>query len=386
MHIIIDNILRILNPTDEILKYCKEELEIDNPQFTQNKRLGFSTYNIPRKLCWYEKRGSDVIVPFGCLNKIYALYPHKEDYELLIPAPKKIHYKSNIKLYDYQEEAKNKALKSKNGVIVMAAGSGKTQTALQLIAELGVKTLWLTHTMDLLNQSYARAKDNFEDIKISKIANGKIDIAENITFATVQTLSKVDISQYKNEFDCVIVDEGHRIAGTPAQLGMFYKVINALSARYKFALTATPYRNVKGTEKALFALIGDIICEVSKEQIADRIIKAKIQPVKTKFTIPECAQKYDGTIEYSRLTTALCEDKERNDIILRILKKHKKNYTLVLSDRLSQLEYLQEKLGYGLKIDGSMTSKKAKQQREQAIEDMRLGKEHLLMASYRISS
>ena len=33
-----------------------------------------------------------------------------------------------------------------------------------------------------------------------------------------------------------------------------------------------------------------------------------------------------------------------------------------------------------------MTSKKAKQQREQAIEDMRLGKEHLLMASYRISS
>lgn len=207
MKIQIDNTLRISNPTKEILDYCKNELEIDNPQFTQNKRLGFSTYNIPRKLCWYEKRGSDVIAPFGCLNKIYSLYPHKEDYKMLIPTPKKIEYKSKINLYDYQEEAKNKALKAKNGVIVMAAGSGKTQTALQLIAELRVKTLWLTHTMDLLNQSYARAKDNFEDIKISKIANGKIDIAENITFATVQTLSKVDISQYKNEFDCVIVDE-----------------------------------------------------------------------------------------------------------------------------------------------------------------------------------
>lgn len=86
---------------------------------------------------------------------------------------------------------------------------------------------------------------------------------------------------------------GHRIAGTPAQLGMFYKVINALSCRYKFALTATPYRNIKGTEKALFALIGDIICEISNEQIADKITKAEIHPIKTEFTIPKQAQKYD---------------------------------------------------------------------------------------------
>lgn len=207
MKVIIDNTLRILNPTKEILDYCKNELEIDNPQFAQNQRLGFSTYRIPRKLCWYEKRGDSLVIPFGCLKKVYSLYPYKEDYEMLIPTAKKIEYKSNIHLYDYQEDAKNKALKSKNGVIVMAAGSGKTQTALQLIAELGVKTLWLTHTMDLLNQSYSRAKDNFDNIKISKIANGKIDIAENITFATVQTLSKVDLSQYKNEWNCIVVDE-----------------------------------------------------------------------------------------------------------------------------------------------------------------------------------
>lgn len=177
---------------------------------------------------------------------------------------------------------------------------------------------------------------------------------------------------------------GHRIAGTPAQLGMFYKVINALSARYKFALTATPYRNIKGTEKALFALIGDIVCEVSKDIIADRIVRAKIQPVLTDFDIPIEAQKYDGTLNYTALMTLLCEDEKRNDIILNILKKHKNDYTLVLSDRLSQLEYLQEKLGYGLKIDGKMTSKRAKAQREQYIQDVRDGKEHLLMASYRI--
>lgn len=382
MKIIIDNIIRINNADKNILNYCKKNLEIDNPQFAQNERLGFPTYNIPRRLYWYEKRGNDLIIPFGCLKDIYKIYPIKKDYVLKFLDPNKIFYKSNIKLFDYQEKAKNAALKAKNGVIVMPAGSGKTQTALQLISELGLKTLWITHTYDLLNQSYDRAKSNLEDVELGKIAAGKIDIGTHITFATVQTLVKLDLSSFKNEWDCIVVDEGHRICGTPAQLGMFYKVINSLSCRYKYALTATPYRNVKGTEKALFSLIGPIICEIPKEVVSEKTIKAEVQPIFTDFKIPMEAQKTDGTIDYSKLTTILGEDEKRNDIILNILKKCKNNYTLVLGDRLTQLKYLQEKIGYGVRIDGTMTSKKKKEQREQYIQNMRDGKENLLFATY----
>lgn len=382
MKIIVDNIIRIINAEPIIEKYCKSNLEIDNPQYAQNERLGFPTYNIPRRLYWYEKHGNDYILPFGCFKDIYKLYPIKEDYSLKCLNPNIIYYKSNIKLFDYQEKAKNEALKSKNGVIVMPAGSGKTQTALQLISELGLKTLWITHTYDLLNQSFDRAKSNLEDVGLGKIAAGKIDIGTHITFATVQTLVKLDLSQFKNEWDCIVVDEGHRICGTPAQLGMFYKVINALSCRYKYALTATPFRNIKGTEKALFSLIGPIICEVPKEVVSERTIKAEIQPIYTDFKIPRDAKKTDGTIDYSKLTTFLSEDEDRNEIILDILKECKNNYTLVLGDRLTQLSYLQEKIGYGVKIDGTMTSKKKKAQREQYIQDMRDGKENLLFATY----
>lgn len=382
MKIIVDNILRIIDAEPIIEKYCKSNLEIDNPQYAQNERLGFPTYNIPRRLYWYEKHGNDYILPFGCFKDIYKIYPIKEDYLLKCLNPNIIYYKSNIKLFDYQEKAKNEALKSKNGVIVMPAGSGKTQTALQLISELGLKTLWITHTYDLLNQSFDRAKSNLEGVGLGKIAAGKIDIGTHITFATVQTLVKLDLSQFKNEWDCIVVDEGHRICGTPAQLGMFYKVINALSCRYKYALTATPFRNIKGTEKALFSLIGPIICEVPKEVVSERTIKAEIQPIYTDFKIPRDAKKTDGTIDYSKLTTFLSEDEDRNEIILDILKECKNNYTLVLGDRLTQLSYLQEKIGYGVKIDGTMTSKKKKAQREQYIQDMRDGKENLLFATY----
>ena len=160
---------------------------------------------------------------------------------------------------------------------------------------------------------------------------------------------------------------------------MFYKVINKLEARFKYGLTATPYRNVKGTEKAMFALLGKTIIELDKDVIKNRIVPATIIKVETSFNeIPEECQETDGTIKYASLTTALSKDKDRNDIILYILKQHQNNYTLVLTDRVEQMYYLQEKLGYGNVIDG----KTKKDIREKAIQDVRDGKEKVLFATY----
>jgi len=234
----------------------------------------------------------------------------------------------------------------------------------------------------LINQSYTRAKDNLEEVGLGKITGGKIDIGTHITFATVQTLCKVDLNEYKNEWDLIIVDEVHRLTGTPTQLGLFYKIISNLSSRYKIGLTATPFRNIKGTEIAMFSLLGDIICEIPKEIVSDKTTKAKITKVDTEFKISEELQKSDGTIDYAKLTTSLCENKNRNELVLKYLKENKGKSCLVLSDRIIGLKSLQEKLGYGVMIDGTMTSKKNKAKREMAIQDMRDGIESVLFASY----
>lgn len=221
------------------------------------------------------------------------------------------------------------------------------------------------------------------DVGLGKITAGKIEIGTHITFATVQTMSKIDLQEYADTWDCIVVDEVHRICGTPTSAGMFYKVVNKLVARYKYGITATPYRNVKGTEKAMFALLGKIIIEIPKEVVQDRIIQATIQKVTTNFTdIPYECQETDGTIKYATLTTALSKDLNRNNIILNLLKQCRENYTLVLTDRVDQMYYLQEKLGYGAVVDGKMTSKKKKVLREQYIQEMRDGKEKVLFATY----
>lgn len=224
-------------------------------------------------------------------------------------------------------------------------GSGKTQTALELIARLGLKTLWITHTIDLLNQSYDRAKSNLENVGLGKIANGRINIGTHITFATVQTLKSIDLSEYADTWDCIIVDECHRICGTPAKAGMFYKVINKLIARYKYGITATPYRNAKGTEKAMFSLLGKTIIELEKDVIGDRIIPATIVKVETNFNeIPEECEETDGTIKYAKLTTSLSQNVKRNNLIIDLLYKCKDNYTLVLADRVEQMYNLQKQM------------------------------------------
>jgi len=251
-----------------------------------------------------------------------------------------------------------------------------------MIARLGLKTLWVTHTIDLLNQSYDRAKNNFEYVGLGKIANGKIQIGTHITFATVQTLKSIDLQEYADIWDCIVVDECHRICGTPAKAGMFYKVINKLIARYKYGITATPYRNAKGTEKAMFSLIGKTIIELDKSVIGDRIVQSTVQKVETDFDeIPEECEEVDGTIKYSSLTTALSKDFERNNLILNLLRKCVNNYTLVLTDRVDQMYYLKKKLGYGNVIDG----KTKKDIRENAIQEVRDGKVKVLFATYRLA-
>lgn len=378
MEIIVSNNIRIQKPDEKIKDYAEKNLVIQNPDFVRNERLGFSNYKTPRCLVYYEINGNELILPFGCLTDLFSMYS-LDKFENRIVLGNRITYKSNIQLFDYQEEVCKKAVLRKNGIIVMPAGSGKTQTALEIIANLGLKTLWITHTIDLLNQSYDRAKSNFENVGLGKIANGKINIGTHITFATVQTLKSIDLQEYADTWDCIIVDECHRVCGTPAKAGMFYKVISKLVARFKYGLTATPYRNIKGTERAMFCLLGKTIIELEKDVIGDRIIPATIIKVKTNFSeIPEECQETDGTIKYAQLTTALAKNEDRNNIILTILNKCESNYTLVLTDRISQMKYLKNKLGYGNIIDG----KTKKDVRENAIQEIREGKEKVLFATY----
>lgn len=388
MQVTISNNIAIEHPTDEIKSWCKTNLTIDNPEYAKKVRMGFWLGNTPKTLSLYEVHGDTLVLPYGTLKEISPMLKGS-NVTSRFTEPVSINYGEPIPLYPYQEEAVKMAKQGLYGILESRAGSGKTQMGIALIREYGRRALWVTHTADLLKQSKDRATQYMDKELLGTITEGKVNIGRGITFATVQTLSKLDLSQYKDIWDVVVVDECHRVCSTPTQLSMFGKVLNSLSARHKYGLSATVHR-ADGMIRATKALIGDIVYSVPDEAIADKVMQVGIKPVGTGVKISRECLNTDGTLNYARLINYLCECSMRNVLIRNSIVNESDKSCLILSDRLCHLETLMNLLPPKLKdkavmISGKMTTRKGKLEREQAIEDMRTGAKKYLFATFSLA-
>lgn len=382
----IDNKLTITNPSKETMAWIKQNLEFANPEFAKKEKMGLYTKNIPPVITLFETAGNAVTIPYGCVT---MSIPGIKEQELKFAKPAsdiQLNYNSRINLFSYQERAVEQALQSSSGVIVMPCGSGKTQTALELVARYKGRALWITHTKELLKQSMERAKSVY-DINakdIGTITEGKIDIGEYITFATVQTLASIDLYDYRDYWDVIIVDECHKAVGTPTHLMMFYKVISQLSAYHKFGLTATPKRQ-DGLERSMFALLGDLIIEIDQENIPTA--PTYVWPVQTGCELDLTNMvNTDGTLNFVKVTNALCEDPARNMLIAQVINQLN-DTCLILSDRVDHLYTLQKLVGeqYTEVISSRSMNKKEKERREAAIDRLRRKEIKCLFATYQLA-
>ena len=389
VQVTISNNIKIQNPTNEIIEWCKQNLIIDNPDYAKKVRMGFWVGSTPKKLNLYEVHGDTYILPYGTLKQIQPLLRYETIIKSDFKEPESVFYGEPIPLYSYQEKAVTEAKKGLYGILESKAGSGKTQMGIALIKEYGRKALWVCHTIDLLSQSRDRALQYMDKDLIGTITAGKVNIGKGITFATVQTLSKLDLSQYKDMWDVIIVDECHRVCGSPTQLSMFSKVLSSLSARHKYGLSATVHR-ADGMIIATKALLGDIVYSVPDDAIADKVMQVGIKPIGTGVKISRECLNTDGTLNYTRLINYLCECSTRNVIVRDSIIKESDKSCLILSDRLEHLERLMMGLPKDMRdkavmISGKMTTKKGKLERERAIEDMREGKKKYLFATYSLA-
>lgn len=344
----------------------------------------------PKYLYLYELNGDTLVLPFGVLRNILPMISEAKVRTMFNYVPViKVDMGGDIPLYDYQETAVSEVITKHYGILRSPAGSGKTQMGLAIAARLGCRTLWLTHTRDLLVQSMNRAKQYLNSKTFGTITNGKVTIGSGITFATVQTMSRLDLQKYKYYWDLIIVDECHRVSGTPTAMSQFSKVLSNLSARHKYGLSATVHRS-DGMIGATYALLGDVIHSVPEEAVADKVMTVGIKPVSTDITISRECLNTDGTLNYPKLISYLCNNFDRHLVIHDLLVKERERSCLILSDRLEHLDTLMSLLPPTMKpnavmISGKMTTKRGKAEREQAIEDMRLGKKKYLFATYSLA-
>jgi len=389
MQTIIGAQLEIEDPSRELMEWVKKELILTNPEYVKKTRMGLWTGNTPPTIRLYAMKGTKLILPFGVIRRALPMLQSGE----LVSSfrdKKEIDYKgATVQLYKYQTEALKNMINNTYGILKSPAGSGKTQIGEAVAVELKCRTLWLTHTKDLLNQSKSRAEQYIDPKLLGTITEGKVEIGEAITFATIQTMCKLDLDMLRDEWDCIIVDECHRVAGSPTAVSQFSKVLNALRARHKYGLSATVHR-ADGLIKATYALLGEVIYTVPDEAVKEMVMQVTVYPVETQISITRDCLNTDGTLNYAKMITYLTKVPPRNRLIVEDLIRNKEHYNLILSERVDHLKQLYSMLPEDVRlqasvIDGKMTSKAQKAEREQAIEDMRAGKKRYLFATYALA-
>ena len=387
MELIISNEITVHNPTDEVRKWIYDKLKVANPDYENKLRLGLWVGNTPHELKLYRTSGDSVIIPYGVLKSLFHAFPdlRTEKHDCKFAENKPVNYNADIKLYDYQENAVSSLIQAQGGILQSKAGSGKTRMGIATICRMGKKTLWLTHTNELLNQSYNAAAEFINKKLLGKITAGKMQIADGITFATVQTLSKADLNALRYEWDMIIVDECHRASMSVTRATMFSKVLNNLAARYKYGLSATLHR-ADGLIKCTYALLGGVAHTVPDNVV--NTMRVEIQRKDTGVQISRKCLDTDGTLVYARLINYLAEHPARNELItLNIQELACKGHSIILlSDRVEHLNIIYNMLAKPFKERAVILHGKIKKaDRELALEQMRNKEKRILLATYQLA-
>lgn len=155
---------------------------------------------------------------------------------------------------------KNNIALTGNGLIIMPTGTGKTLLSFMISHMSKKSTLFITHTLDLAEQTMDAYEDIF-GVKPGFIGDGKYEINPYFTVAIIDSLYlKKLYHEWSTIFGMVIFDEVHML---PAESCI--EVVNSLNIKYKIGLTATPQRS-DGRTPVIYGCFGNIVYRISIEE------------------------------------------------------------------------------------------------------------------------
>ena len=86
----IGSTIKITDPSQEIMDWCKRNLVLVNPDYQKKVRMHLWVGDTPKQLFLYSMNGNDLILPFGCLRSILPLL--EGDWKKLYRKPVKVDF------------------------------------------------------------------------------------------------------------------------------------------------------------------------------------------------------------------------------------------------------------------------------------------------------
>lgn len=372
MKAVLSNHIKLTDIPDTIREVLIERLQMLNPKWVENERMGRWNRGTTKVLKFFRRSGPNaLIIPRGYMRQLILL-GRKHDEEIQIDDKRRqcadAGFLFHGELRSFQRVAVNTMLRKDFGTLSAPTGSGKTVMALYMIARRNQPALIIVHTKDLAAQWMERIhsflKIPLEEIGI--IGGGKNRIGKVITVAMVQSLYKraKDVAPHMGH---MVVDECHR---TPSRT--FTEAVKVFDCRFMLGLSATPWRRDK-LSKLIFWHLGDVHHEVDKSQL---VAKGHILDIEVIERNTEFKPYYDPVNEYSKMLSELTSDDQRNrliasDIAGEIEKGIPKGVCLVLSDRKRHCETLHLLLKHKHHIDsGVITGEVGLSQRQKILQQL----------------
>jgi len=363
--------------TREVYKELYKLLSVKDSKFFWTKKLGTRWDGHHRFFSKITGRFNT-----GLIN-IVLKYLKEQGYSIKLTGnvPDKIEYKGlnieGVTLRDYQIEAVQACCRYGRGIINLATNGGKTEIISAVIKEINKPTLILVHKKVLFINMVDRLKKRLRK-KIGYI-NAEGVVIENITVAMTQSCVhyiknkknkpvmkiKPEIKNILKGIDLVIIDEHQH-----SKSKMFYKLLTACSATYRYGFTGTADMPEKVDAVRLRANTGSIICRVSNKFLIENEYSAV--PIVRVIDLPRIV---DLSITFSDYyDNQIINNKYRNNLIKEICLQYSKNI-LILIKNIRHGKLLEQMILGSTFIHGSTSDI------EEQINNYRKGNIKVLIAS-----
>jgi superfamily II DNA or RNA helicase len=330
MKITLTNHIDITGAPEPLMRKICDTFTIENPRWIDNHRLSRWKGGTDHWLTFYRNLADWVTIPRGAMGLILFFCREMDiryqiiDQRRTLPS---VDLAFSGFLKEFQQQATTDILNRDFSVLQAPTGSGKTVTALAIIAQRRQPTLVIVHSKELMDQWIERIKQflGIPQAEIGIIGNGKKVIDDKVTVGIVNSVYPI-AEEIRENIGHLVIDECHR---TPSRT--FTEAVNVFDCKYMLGLSATPYRR-DGLTKLIGWHLGRKI-EVRQTDLteADIILDVEVIPRETMFT-----SFYDASEEYARVLSELTEDADRNQLIAADVIREAANgggICLVLTDR-----------------------------------------------------
>ena len=228
-------------------------------------------------------------------------------------------------LYPQQADASAKILEHDTGVLCAATAFGKTAVGAYLIAQRKVNTLVLVHNSEIMKnwvEDFEKFLQINEDLPeyitpkgrrkkrksvIGTLSGGRNTLGGILDVAMITSLGQGDdVNPLIKNYGMVIMDECHHAGAAIAE-----DVLNDVSAKYVYGLTATPKRD-DGQEQKIFMQLGPIRYRyTAKDRAVAQNVRHFVYPRFTRLFVPNA-----NKLSYNQARRAVVGSTIRNELIL----------------------------------------------------------------------